>query len=65
MLVTHSDSTTPLTAPGVQPMEVTRRSQSSPSKTGRGKGSCASSKVSAPACPSVSSQDTVKDGAGP
>ena len=56
---------TPLTAPGVQPREVIRRSQSSPSTTGRGYGICSCLTVRAPACPRVSSQETVKDGADP
>ena len=56
---------TPLTAPGVQPREVMRRSQSSPSTAGRGYGIRWCSTVRAPACPSVSSHDTVKDGTGP
>ena len=65
MDVTHSDSMTPLTAPGVQPREVTRRSHNSPSAFGSGYGIFSCSTVSAPACPSVSSHETVKDGAGP
>ena len=61
----HSDSTTPLTAPGVQPRVVMRRSQISPSDSGSGYGIRSCSTVSAPAWPMVSSQDTVKDGTGP
>ena len=61
----HSDSTTPVTAPGVQPREVILSLQSSPSISGSGYGMFSCSTVKAPAWPRVSSHDTVKDGAGP
>ena len=63
--VTHSEATAPSTLPGLQPRDATLRPHSSPSAEGRGYGICSSLKVTAPACPSSSSHEKVRDGDSP
>ena len=65
MRVTHSDSTAPAIAPGVQPSETSLTLHSSPSASGSGYGIRSWVTVTAPTCPIESFQEKVRDGTGP